>query len=396
MRLYVLANGVKIIHEKKNSNATAIQVNVAAGSNDETKEEAGISHYIEHMLFEGTTRRPNSFLISNEIERLGGELNAATSNDRTYYYAKVLNKHAGVALDVLSDIVADPLFSKDAMEREKGVVIDEIKLVNDQPRFYQWVFFESKLFKRHPVKNPVYGNIPAIRAFDRNMVLRYFRKFYTPDNMTVTIVGGAEGILAKAKKAFSVLKGKAPKRRRQRLELGQKANTFRKKKGTLQSYVVMGFRTQARAHEDSYCLDLLRASMGRGQSGRIFKGVRTKHGLAYDVGVLYNPGPDYGYFAVYINTNEKNVQKVRRIVLEELNKPLEPREFSEAKDYIEGEFLLQAEDNQKLAELIASWDQAADYRRVKTYIKDIKRLKKAKVDAIAQRYFKDPVMTVIS
>jgi predicted Zn-dependent peptidase len=398
MQTKVLQNGLKVIYEHKDSNAVCILASVFAGSNSEEPRIAGISHFIEHMLFEGTAKRKDSFAVSNEIESLGGDLNAATSNERTFYYIKVLNKHFNKAVDVLSDILFHPLFEPSILKKEKRVIIDEIKLVNDQPRYYQWILFQNTLFKRHPARNAVYGTIDTIDGLARSDVLGYYRSHYRPNNMVVVIVGNVPDVFSKVSAYFDAPAAVVPLIRAIEEPPADKPVVKRIQRKTLQSYVVIGWKTPPRNHKDSYTLDVIRGILGRGQSGKIFDEIRTKRGLAYDVGVLHNPSTDFGYFAIYVNTNKKNIPSVQAIILDEIAglKNATQTELNEAKTFLEGEFLLQAEDNQKLADLIAFWSQAVDGESVKDYLKRIKAVTAADISSVIKKYFKNHTMVVIS
>ena len=200
MRKKVLGNGLTIIINKRPSQSVSIEAAVKVGSNDETKRIFGISHFIEHMLFEGTKKRPNSIIISNEIEKLGGELNAYTTNERTCFYIKVPKKHFGIALDILSDILQNPLLENKSIEKERKVILKEINMVNDQPRFYQWILFNKTLFQKHPAKNPVYGTIEAVKRITGKELAGYYKKHYLPNNTVISVVGdvsNAENQIAK-------------------------------------------------------------------------------------------------------------------------------------------------------------------------------------------------------
>ena len=164
-----LKNGLTLIEEKKDTASVSIVITVKTGSNNETKKILGISHFIEHMLFEGTAKRENSTIIANEIEKLGGDLNAYTSNEKTCFYIKVPKKHFDKALDILSDILQNPVFDKKSIEKERGIILKEINLVNDEPRFYQWILFQRTLFKKYPTKNPAYGTRAAVKKITRNV-----------------------------------------------------------------------------------------------------------------------------------------------------------------------------------------------------------------------------------
>jgi len=390
-----LDNGLNLMYVERDSKTVCIMVNVGVGSNDETEDVAGISHFIEHMLFEGTKKRANSYLISNEIEKLGGEFNAATSNERTFYYVKVPAKHFSVAADVMSDIISDPLFSKEHIEKEKSIVIDEIKLVNDQPRFYQWVKFQKSLYDKHPAKNPIYGSIESIHSMDQEKVLDYYKEHYRAGNMSVAIVGKAD--IAEAKKLFGAINSGSVKKQVYSEPAIRESRTVSEKKDTIQAYAIIGFQTASRDDEDSYVLDVIRAVLGRGQSGKIFNEIRNKRGLAYDVGVLHNPSTDFGYMAFYVNTNKKNVEKAKSIVIDEIGKlkDISAKDLEEAKTYLEGEYLMQAEDNQKMSDMLCWWDQISDYERAFDYVERIMVVSAADVKRVVEKYFDNYVMSVI-
>ncbi len=398
MKTIVLPSGLKIIHVPRDSGTVCIEMNVRVGSNDEPRDVAGISHFIEHMLFEGTKRRPGSFEISNEIERLGGEFNAATSNDRTFFYTKVPAKHFDIALDIISDIITNPLFDEKLIEKEKNIVIDEIKLVNDQPRYFQWVLFQQALYRGHPAGRPIYGSIKAIEEIDRRKTVGYYEKHYRPKNMTLVIVGNALGVFEKVRKSFSSFTGKSPLQKKlSPVRNLSKPVTRKTRKDTLQAYSILGYNTVSRKHEDSYALDIIRAVAGRGQSGTIFNEIRTKRGLAYDVGVHHNPSTDFGFFSVYVNTNKKNLDRVRDIIIRELRKlkKITPKELRDAKTFLEGEYLLQSEDSQKLADQIAFWDQAEKAGSAMKYVSRIRKVTQKDVARVIDRYFKNYTMAVI-
>jgi predicted Zn-dependent peptidase len=397
MQRIVLANGLTILHVPRDTDTVCIEVNVHTGSNHEAPACAGISHFIEHLLFEGTTSRPTSYAVSNEIERLGGEFNAATSNERTFFYVKVAKAHFRVALDVLADIIRNPLFDPKIIEKEKRIIIDEIKLVNDQPRYFQWVLFQNTLFHTHPAKNPIYGTESAIRGMTRQTIVDYYQKHYVPQNMTVVIVGSAVKTIDLIKRAFGGMQGTTPPLliTREPAPTHHVQKTVHRK--TLQSYLILGYQTVPRDQKDSFVFDVIRAILGRGQSGKIFNEIRTKRGLAYDVGVLHNPSTDFGYFAIYVNTNPKNIPEVKRIILSEVSKltDVADKDLSEAKTFLEGEFLLHTEDTQKMADVVAFWEQSVHATSVQDYLKNIRQVSREDITRAIRRYCRYHTLTVI-
>src|SRR3990167_5657084 len=157
MEKYRLWNGITVLFQKNSSKSVALEVMVKAGSNYENNSILGISHFLEHMLFEGTKKRPDSIIIANEIEKYGAEFNAYTSINRTAFFIKIINRHFDAALDILSDMVANPIFREDKIEKEKKVVLREIDMITDDARQHQWVLFQKNLFEKHPAKNPILG-----------------------------------------------------------------------------------------------------------------------------------------------------------------------------------------------------------------------------------------------
>ena len=178
MKKYRLKNGITLIFEKNSSKSVAVEVMFKVGSNDENIKISGISHFLEHMLFEGTKKRKDSRAIANEIEKYGAEFNAYTSGTRTAFFIKIINKRFDTALDILSDMVANPLFDKKKIEKEKKVVLKEINMVTDDPRQHQWILFQKNLFEKHPAKNPTYGTVQAVKNINREVINDYYIKYY--------------------------------------------------------------------------------------------------------------------------------------------------------------------------------------------------------------------------
>jgi predicted Zn-dependent peptidase len=399
METRILANGMKVLTQPKPGRTIAVLVNVKTGSNNEESREAGISHFLEHTVFDGTKKRSSALKISNEIEKLGGEFNAATSNERTFYYIKLPDRHLSIALEILYDILFNPTFDRKSIEKEKSIILDEINMVNDQPRYYQWILFEKNLFKKHPCKNPVYGNAQAIKRMTRKDLVRYHGRYYVPGNMTLVLAGNlpkdADRLIdkhfgkAKAGKAFSPMRALEPQQTR--------PEVVKEKRNISQSYMVLGYKTCVRRDPQSYTFDVIRAILGRGQSGKIFDEIRNKRALAYDVGVYHNPNVDFGFFSVYANTNRKNIDKIVTIVMKlfrGLGK-VNAKELEEAKTFLEGEFLLTTEDNQKMADILAFWEMSGSQGEVDNYLKNIRAVTAKDIAAVAKRFLNENYMLAI-
>ncbi len=392
-----MPNGLSLIFEHKKGKAVVVEVMVRVGSNNEALSERGISHFLEHILFEGTTSRPTNREISNEIEKIGGDFNAYTTNERTCFYVKVLRKHFSIAVEILADILQHPLFREKDINKEKKVVIKEIDMVNDEPRYYQWVLLQKHLFEKHPAKYPTYGDKKVINGLNQAKVAAYFRKHYVPNNMVVSIVGGVKNWRKEIEQKFVFKKGtlpvnavvheppaSAPKERRERKKI---ANT----------YMIMGFKTVPRTHQDMYTLEVINGILGRGQSGRMFSEIRGKLGLAYEVGTQHVAEIKFGYFAVYATIDKKNIALVKKVILEELRKlkQVSEQDLQEAKDYIEGDYYLELEDGQKLADQILFWEQAKDARLMDTFIRRIKAVSQKDIKKVVDAYFKNYTLTIL-
>lgn len=389
MQTFKLKNRMQVIYNKKDTDSITTEIMIKVGSNYENPKISGISHMIEHLVFEATKKFKSSQKLSNEVEKFGGELNAYTGEERTAYYIKILKKHFDKSLQILDQIVFNPLFREEDIEKERGIIIDEIRLVTDEPRFHQWVFFGKSLFQKHPARNPAYGTIKAVKSITKNDVLDYYTKHYIPNNMIISITGNINNLKSKLEKTLGKYKPKKIFPRKKVNEPKQTSPKIAKEKRKLSnSYVVFGYKTPNRLNKDTYALDILRAIFGRGQSGKLFYEIRTKLGLAYEVGVHHDPNTDYGFFAVYCGTDKKNISKIKNIIIKELKLiDLNETMIKEAKDHIEGSFKLQNEDTHNLADQAAFWALMGNAEGLNNYIKKIRSITKKDIQRVIKTYF---------
>ncbi|MBI2207916.1 insulinase family protein [Candidatus Woesearchaeota archaeon] len=398
MKKYRLTNGIKILFEKNNSKSVSIEIMFKVGSNYETAKVAGISHFLEHMLFEGTKKRKSSTEIANEIEKYGAEFNAYTTGDRTAFFIKIINKRFDKALEILTDMIKNSVFNEKIMEKEKKVILKEINMVTDDPRQHQWILFHRNLFEKHPTKNSTYGTKETVKAINRKALMNYFNKYYLPNNMIVSIVGNVNDVKDKTSKYFSDMKlGKITLRRAVNEPKQNKPKKFVEKRKINNSYMVLGYKTTTRLDNDSYTLDVIYGILARGQSGWLFDEIRNKRGLAYQVGAMQENEKDYGYFAVYTGLDKSNIEKARKIILEQFGKlkNIDKKELEDAKTYIEGSHTLAIEDNFHLADNNAYWESIKDSSLAKSYIKNIKKVTVDDVKRVAKKYFNDKYTLVV-
>ncbi|MAH33074.1 hypothetical protein CL615_01655 [archaeon] len=398
MQKYRLKNGITIIFEKNSSKSVALEVMFKVGSNDENEKVSGISHFLEHMLFEGTKKRKNNKAIANEIEKYGGEFNAYTSADRTAYFIKIINKKFDIALDILSDMVANPLFANKFIKKEKDVIQKEINMVTDDPRQHQWILFQKNLFEKHPAKNPTYGTVKTIKYLNRNIIADYFENHYSPNNMIISVVGNVDNVKNKINRYFGKLKPrKTILRKKIREPLQAKIKKFVEKRKIFNSYMVLGYKTIPRMDKESYVLDVITSILGRGQSGWIFDEIRNKRGLAYQVSVHSEHESDYGYFAVVIGLDKKNIEKAKKLILQQFRKlgKTSNKDLEEAKMYIEGNHTLTLEDNFHAADNLAFWETIKDASLSKNYMGKIKKVNINDIKRVSRRFLNDKYTLVV-
>src|SRR3989344_949921 len=389
MKKEVLANGMTVIYEKTNTRSVVVQVMVKTGSNQENAQERGISHFLEHLLFECTAHRQNNKAISQEIEQIGGDINAYTSNERTCFYVKVLGKHYHKAVEILADILQNPLFREEDIRGEKNVVLKEIDMVLDEPRFYQWILLQKNLFKKHPCRYPTYGNKEDIRQLTRQKIVDFFNKHYHPSNMIISVVGNIKQWKTELEKHFVARHAPQISFSYPHEPADHKTIMVKERRKISSTYFVLGFKTVPKNNKDAYALEIINTIMGRGQSCRMLTEIRTKLGLAYDVGSQHVAEVSYGYFAFYASVDKKNVQKAKGLILEELQdlRNISEQELKAAKTAIEGEFYLDLEDTQKRADQLLFWEQAKSAKELDSFVSRIKNVSIKDIQRAIDTYF---------
>jgi len=397
MQKVVLPNGLTVIFEPQKSKSVVVEVMVKVGSNHESATERGISHFIEHMLFEGTEKRQSNQEISNEIEKLGGEFNAYTTCERTCFYVRVLKKHFSIAVEILADILHNSSFKEAEFNKEKKVVLKEITLVNDEPKLHQWIMLQQNLFQKNRCRYPTYGKKKIIQNLTREKVLKYFHKHYLPKNMIISVVGDVKNWKKEVEKHFKVKVGSPPPLLKVIEPTLNKNIIVKQKREVANTYMVMGFKTVPKHHPDSYALEILDGILGRGQSGKMFTEIRGKKGLAYDVGTQNINEISYGYFAIYATIDRQNVELVRKMILDEIKKiqQITSKEIEEAKTYVEGDFYLELEDNQKVADQLLFFAQAGKAEELHHFVPKVKKVTTQDVKRVTNKYFKNYVLAVI-
>ncbi|MCB8815571.1 M16 family metallopeptidase [Desulfosporosinus shakirovi] len=314
----LLPNGVRIITEEiDHVRSAALGIWVGAGSRDEREGFEGISHFIEHMFFKGTEHR-SARALAESLEAVGGQLNAFTTKEYTCYYAKVLDEDLDLAIDVLSDMFFSSLFDEKEIEKEKNVVIEEIKMYEDSPDELIHDVFSEYVWNDHPLGKPILGTEESIRSLSREKIMQFLTEHYAPDNVVISVAGKIkhEDVVAKLSPHFGTFKRGG----RRVLEETPKGLTIEhyQKKDTEQMHILLGVPGLGQDDEDIYAMHIFNNILGGGLSSRLFQEIREQRGLAYSVYSYHSTYVDTGLFAVYAGTSPKNTQEVVVCILEEL------------------------------------------------------------------------------
>jgi predicted Zn-dependent peptidase len=340
-----LKNGIRVISEEMpHVRSVSLGVWIKTGSRRETSAENGISHFIEHMLFKGTKNR-SAEDIARSVDSIGGGLDAFTAKEMVSYSTKVLDEHLPLAFDVLADMVRHPLFREEDIEKEKGVILEELKMEVDNPEYLLHDLFSSNFYKDHPLGKPIIGTKDTVRAFDRQMIQDYYQRYYSPSNILITAAGNLnhERLVELARGHFEDLRVNgtlspeiAP--------VPHARLVFRNKTSLEQTHLYMGVPAYPFSHELRFACYALNTILGGGMSSRLFQNIREKQGLAYAVYSELAMYHDTGCMAIYAGTAVETASQVIQSIVKELRDVKEnlvpAEELRRAKDNLKGSFML--------------------------------------------------------
>ncbi len=313
-----LPNGIKVITEAMTHvRSVSVGVWVSSGSRRETAEQNGISHFIEHMLFKGTANR-SAEAIARSVDSIGGNLDAFTAKEMVCFNTKVLDEHLPVAMDVLSDLVLNPAFREEDIEKEKGVILEEIKMDADSPDYLVHEIFSSNFWKDHSLGKPILGTRETVKRFNQAIVQDYYRGVYTPANLLITAAGNLthERLVNLARERFESLTVTAPEPA-QPVPTTHARVSLKSKKDLEQVHVCLGVPSYPIPHKDRFACYVLNTMLGGGMSSRLFQNIRERQGLAYAVFSELNPYSDTGCLSVYAGTSLESAKQVVESVLKE-------------------------------------------------------------------------------
>lgn len=389
-----LDNGLTVITESmENVRSVALGIWIKSGSRAEPPELNGISHFIEHMLFKGSKKR-SAEEIAKTIDRMGGQLDAFTSREYTGFYAKVLDEHLQEAFELIADIVLNPLFPEEEIERERNVIFEEINMVEDSPQELVHELFIERFWKGHPLGLPISGTKKTVGALGRRELLSYFRRCYSPQNIVVAAAGSLKHreVLGLARRYFGELEPRPNRKLGDNPPEVHPHIAKRNKEELEQVHICLGTVSPPLLSEHRFATHVLNNILGGGLSSRLFQNIREKRGLAYAIFSALNLYRDAGSLTVYAGTAGNRAEQVIELVLEELRKlrdgDISRDELERSKDNIKGAIVLSLESTSSRMSNLAQ--QEIYYQRyfgLNDIIRAVERVKMDDIKRVASEIF---------
>jgi predicted Zn-dependent peptidase len=389
-----LPNGLRIVTESMPYvRSVSLGVWIGSGSRIERGPQNGLSHFIEHMVFKGTKNR-SAEDIARSVDSVGGGLDAFTSKELVSFNTKVMDEHLPFALDVLSDLVLHPLFREGDIEKEKGVILEEIKMEADQPEFVLHESFISNFWKSHGLGKPILGTRETVKKFGQEMLLDYYNRVYSPQNVLITAAGNLDhqDIVKLIRDKFSDMK------QREGLPADTVPKThapiiLKKKESLEQVHIAMGVPSYPLAHELRFPLYVLNTVLGGGMSSRLFQNIREKQGLAYAVYSELNLFSDTGCFTVYAGTAAETAKQVVNSVMHEFRELkqelISEDELQRSKDHLKGSLMLSLESTSSRMSNLARQELYFDrFTTMDEMLAKIESVTRDEVQMIAQEFFR--------
>ncbi|HAY36374.1 MAG: insulinase family protein [Bacteroidetes Order II. Incertae sedis bacterium] len=341
----VLSNGARLLTEYIPSvRSVSVGAWVGAGSRDETENESGMCHFIEHMVFKGTRNR-RMHHIAQRMENVGGYLNAFTAKEFTCFYARSLDEHVDRALDTVIDLIGSPVFPEKDMDREKDVVVEEMKMYEDTPDERVYDHLDQALYGNHPMGRPVIGVESSVRSFTRDGLFSFLERHYTPENTVIAIAGNVkhERAVRLAEKAFRDMDQRSHSHQREAV-LDYTPKHLVEEKPLQQAHLVVGTRAYDVHDDKRIALSVLNSILGGGMSSRLNQNIREKYGYCYNIYSFNNLHSDTGEFGVYMGTDATKVDHSVKLIFREFEKvrkkSVSKRELDRAISQAKGSIML--------------------------------------------------------
>ena len=341
----ILPNGLRVITERiPFVRSVSVGAWIYVGSRDEKPDEAGISHFIEHMVFKGTERRKTHH-VAQWMESVGGFLNAFTGKEYTCFYARGLDEHLDRGVDIVTDLVLHPSFPQKELQKEKDVVLEEMKMYEDSPEDLIFDRLESVVYGRHPLGRPVIGNADSVASFSRSDLVRFMSRQYSPDRMVIAIAGNVthEAAVAAVARALGSW-DRVPERRRRSKPRSYRPKQVVETNTSQQAHLVVGTRALSAHDPERISMIVLNTLLGGGMSSRLNQRIREHYGFCYQIYSFLNMFTDSGDFGVYTATDPARIDKSRSLIRRELDRVTQskigPRELAQAKSQVKGSIML--------------------------------------------------------
>jgi predicted Zn-dependent peptidase len=393
IKKFVLENGLTVLTEPMpHVRSISLGIWLKTGSRNEWPEVNGVAHFIEHLLFKGTLSR-TAEEIARQVDSIGGHLDAFTAKETICYSTKVLDEHLPIAFDILADLVSNPRFDPSDLEKERRVILEEIKMVEDTPDDLVNEIFIQNFWKDQPLGRPILGSKSTVKGLGRDKVLEFFERYYTPDNLIISAAGNLDPqrVVEMVQSRFGDRQERRngfpdpPPRTHSRI-------TLRSKKELEQVQICLGVPSSPLTDEKRYVSYILNTVLGGGMSSRLFQNIREKRGLAYVVFSGLNPYRDTGCLAIYAGTSLEAAPTVVDLIVQELRnlkkQPLEPDELRRAKDHLKGSLMLSLESTSSRMSNLARQELYFErHFSMDEMIQSIERVNSPEVQELASQIF---------
>ncbi len=395
IEMTTLSNGVRVITEHMpHVRSISVGIWIGTGSRREASEQNGISHFIEHMLFKGTTNR-SAEDIARSVDSVGGNLDAFTAKELVCFNTKVLDQHLPLAFEVLADLVLHPLFREEDIDKEKGVILEEIKMEADSPDYLVHEIFSANFWKDHPLGKPILGTRETVKRFDSRMIWNYYQAVYTPANLLITAAGNLthEALVELVRQHFESLPPGGPPPPDQAPATHARI-ALRNKKSLEQVHLCLGVPSYPLPHEERFACYVLNTMLGGGMSSRLFQNIRERQGLAYAVFSELSPYRDTGCLSIYAGTSLESARQVVESITKEFQQlkqePVGDEEVRRAKDHLKGSLMLSLEStSSRMSNLARQEMYFGRFFSLDELVESIEQVAAADVQRIAQQFF-DP------
>ena len=393
IKKYTCQNGVRIVLENiPTVRSVAIGVWIGTGSRNESKENNGISHFLEHMFFKGTKTR-SAREIAEAFDSIGGQVNAFTSKEYTCYYAKVLDEHSQIALDILSDMFFHSTFDEEELKKEKNVVLEEIKMYEDTPDDIVHDLLSKASYQNHPLGYPILGTEETLNTFNGDSLRQYMNDYYTPDNVVVSVAGNIdESFINEIEKYFGSYNTDHSKREFITPEFH--TEKISRKKETEQAHLCIGYNGLQIGDRDIYSLIVLNNILGGSMSSRLFQEVREQRGLAYSVFSYHSSFQDSGLLTIYGGTGANQLDVLFDTIKDTLatlkKEGITSKELKNSKEQMKGNLMLSLEStNSRMSRNGKNELLLKKHRSLDEIIELVNEVNESSVNELANRIFTD-------